>query len=172
MQMYVTWEAAHDLSGRSFSVELVTMEALEPHQQLQVEALLATSTEGIARYAKDEGWVIDTDGWASFDTDEMEHAGALMIFQMRDLTPIEALVLSVDYERASELFGHHLVAHGGDPDALMFRGLSRDQLEDDARNAVEEALGLGREGLVVRDAAGQWAFVTPLGAPNTLDGPQ
>ena len=167
MQMYVTWEAAHDLSGRAFSVEPVALEASESHQHL--EALLATSTEGIARYDEGDGWVIDTDGWASFDTDEMENSGALMVFQMRDLTPIEALVLAVDYERASELFGQHLLAHGGDPDALMFRGLDFDHLEGGARKAVEEALGLGREGLVVCDAAGLWAFVTPLGARNTLD---
>jgi hypothetical protein len=169
MQMYVTWETAHDFSGGSFSVEPVALEDFESHQQLQLGALLATSTEGIARYDHGEGWVIDTDGWASFDTDEMGHPGALMVFQMRDLTSIEALVLALDYERAWELFGQHLLAHGGDPDALMFRGLDLDQLEDDARKSVEEVLDLGREGLVVCDAAGQWAFVTPLGARNTLD---
>jgi hypothetical protein len=163
MQMYVTWEAAHDLSGRSFSVELVTLEAFEPRQQVQLEALLATSTEGIARYDQREGWVIDTDGWASFDTDEIDYPGGLVVFQMRDLTPIEALVLAVDYDRASELFGEHLLAHGGDPDALMYRALDPEQLEDSARIAVEEALALGREGLVVCDSAGQWAFVSPLG---------
>jgi hypothetical protein len=162
-QMYVTWAAAHDIFARSFSVELVSPAGFEPDQQLQLQTLLATSTEGIARFDQGEGWVIDTDGWASFDTDEMEHPGALMVFQMRDLTPIEALVLAVDYDRASELFGQHLRAQGGDPDALMYRGLDLEQLEDAARMAVEEALGLGREGLVVSDAAGRWAFVSPLG---------
>jgi hypothetical protein len=162
-QMYVTWAAAHDIFARSFSVELVSPAGFEPDQQLQLQTLLATSTEGIARFDQGEGWVIHTDGWASFDADEMAGPGVLQIYQMRDLTPIEALVLAVDYDRASELFGQHLVAHGGDPDALMYRNLDLDHLEDAARNAVEEALGIGREGLVVSDAAGQWAFVSPLG---------
>jgi hypothetical protein len=169
MQMYVTCEAAQELSGRSFSVELVPLDGFDADQQLQIEALLAASTEGIACYDQDEGWVIDTDGWAAFDPSEVEHTGALMVFQMRDLTPIEALVLAVDYDRASALFGQHLLAHGGDPDALMYRELELPHLEDDARNAVEEALGLGREGLVVCDTADQWAFVTPLGGGKTLD---
>ena len=34
----------------------------------------------------------------------------MLIFQMRDLTPIEALVLATDYDRASEMFEQHLRA--------------------------------------------------------------
>ena len=89
----------------------------------------------------------------------------MLIFQMRDLTPIEALVLATDYDRASEMFEQHLRAHGGDPDALMFRGLDLKHLESAARKAVQEALGLAREGLVICDAADQWVFVMPLGDP-------
>jgi hypothetical protein len=89
----------------------------------------------------------------------------MRIFQMRDLTPIEALVLASDYDRASELFQQHLRAHGGDPDALLYRELDLKHLEDAARKAVEEALGLARDGLVVCDAADQWVFVMPLGEP-------
>ena len=87
------------------------------------------------------------------------------IFQMRDLTPIEALVLATGYDRASEMFEQHLRAHGGDPDALLYRGLDLEHLEDAARKAVEEALGLAREGLVICDAADRWVFVMPLGDP-------
>ena len=89
----------------------------------------------------------------------------MLIFQMRDLTPIEALVLATDYDRASEMFEQHLRAHGGDPDALMFRELDLKHLESAARKAVQEALGLAREGLVICDAADQWVFVMPLGGP-------
>lgn len=89
----------------------------------------------------------------------------MLIFQMRDLTQIEAIVLAIDYDRASEMFEHHLRAHGGDPDALMYRELGLQHLEDAARKAVEEALGLAREGLVLCDAADHWAFVTPLTVP-------
>jgi len=89
----------------------------------------------------------------------------MRIFQMRDLTPIEALVLAADYDRASEIFEQHLRAHGGDPDALMYRELDLKHLESAARKAVKEALGLAREGLVLCDAADRWVFVTPLGDP-------
>ena len=89
----------------------------------------------------------------------------MLIFQMRDLTPIEALVLATDYDRASEIFEQHLRAHGGDPDALMFRELDLKHLESAARKAVQEALGLAREGLIICDAADQWVFVMPLGDP-------
>ena len=161
-QMYVTWAAAHELSGRSFSVELATLDAFDRDQRRQLETLLLTSTEGIARYNQGVGWVIDSDGWTSFDTGEMQPSGA-RIFQMRDLTPIEAFVLAPDYDRASDLFEQHLRANGGDPDAVLYRELELQHLEEPANDAVYEALELGREGLVTCNADGNWAFVAPLG---------
>ncbi len=161
MQMYVTWEAAQELSGRSFSVELAALDSFERGQQLQLQKLLANSTEGIASYDQGAGWVLDTDGWTSFDVDEMEPSG-LRIFQMRDLTPIEALVLATDYDRASELFEQHLRAHGGDPDAVLYREVSLEHLDEPANDAVYEALELACEGLVTCDADQKWAFVAPL----------
>jgi hypothetical protein len=166
MQMYVTWEAAHEHSGRSFSVRLVALDSLPKDQQDQLEALLAASTEGIARYDQEGGWVIDTDGWLSFDTDEMERSG-VRIFQMRDLTPIEAFVLAADYDRASELFGQHLRAHGGDPDALLYREVGLEDLDEPANDAVYESLDFDCEGIVTCDGNGQWVFVRPLGAQSS-----
>jgi len=90
------------------------------------------------------------------------------IFQMRDLTPIEAFVLADDYDRASELFEQHLRAHGGDPDAVMYRGVGLEHLDQPASDAVHEALQIDREGLVTCDAHGQWAFLTPLGAAKAI----
>jgi hypothetical protein len=87
----------------------------------------------------------------------------MRIFQMRDLTPIEAFVLATHYDRASELFELHLRAHGGDPDAVLYRDLELQHLEEPASGAVNEALERDREGLVTCDANGQWAFVAPLG---------
>jgi hypothetical protein len=169
MQMYVTWAASNELPSRSFSVEVVALDGFERGQQLQLKALLATSTEGIARYVEDAGWVIDTEGWASFDTDEMDQPGA-RIFEMRDPTPIEAFVLAADYDRASELFGLHLQAHGGDPETLLYREWSVDDLDDAERSAIREALDLDREGLVTCDAAGRWSFLIPLGDRIDADG--
>jgi hypothetical protein len=163
-QMFVTWEAAHELSGRSFSVELAAIDTLDRDQQLQLHELLATSTEGIARHDEDRGWIIDSDGWASFDSDEMQSPGLMRIFQMRDLAEIEALVLASDQERAAELFAQHLLAQGGDPDAVMYREVSLDNLEEPANDAVNEALDIGWDGLVTCDAQGRWAFTTPLGS--------
>jgi hypothetical protein len=172
MQMYATWQAAHELPGGPFSVKVVALDGFEQDQQMQLQALLATSTEGIVRYDQDAGWVIVSDGWASFDTDEMERTGELMIIQMRDMTPIEAFVLAGNCDRAHELFEEHLRAHGGDPDTLLYREVGLQHLEDEAEPAVREALGLAREGLVVCDAAGRWAFVMPLGDwPHARDGP-
>jgi hypothetical protein len=87
----------------------------------------------------------------------------MRLFQMRDLTPIEAFVLASDYDRASELFENHLRAHGGDPDAVLYREVELQHLDEPATDAVYEALELDYEGLVTCDAKGQWAFVAPLG---------
>jgi hypothetical protein len=69
-QMYVTWEASVGRARGSFSVELVSMEALDAEQQTQLQSLLAVSTEGIATFDPDTGWSIDSDGWTSFDSGE------------------------------------------------------------------------------------------------------
>jgi len=87
----------------------------------------------------------------------------IRIFQMRDLTPIEAFVLAADYDRASELFEQHLRTHGSDPDAVLYREVELQHLEEPANDAVYEALDIGWEGLVTCDAAGRWSFVAPLG---------
>lgn len=164
MQMYVTWEAANEQSGRSFSVELAALDAFDRDQQLQLETLLAISCEGIARYDHEGGWVIDTNGWASFHADEIESPGLMRIFQMRDLAEIEAFVLASDQERASELFAQHLLAHDADPDAVMYREVALESLNEPANDAVHEALDMGWDGLVTCDAKGRWAFTTPLGS--------
>jgi hypothetical protein len=90
-------------------VELAAVDTFDLEQRRQLETLLLTCTEGIARPDRDAGWVIDSDGWTSFDSDEMKPSG-VRIFQMRDLNEIEAFVLAVDYDRASELFENHLRA--------------------------------------------------------------
>ena len=88
----------------------------------------------------------------------------MRIFQMRDLREIEAFVLASDYDRASDLFEHHLRANGGDPDAVLYREVELQHLDEPANDAVYEALELDREGLVTCDAHGQWEFVAALGA--------
>jgi hypothetical protein len=95
----------------------------------------------------------------------------IRIFQMRDLTPIEAFVLAADYDRASELFEQHLRTHGGDPDAVLYREVELQHLEEPANDAVYEALDIGWEGLVTCDAAGRWSFVAPLGGQRDTDDP-
>lgn len=95
----------------------------------------------------------------------------IRIFQMRDMTPIEAFVLASDYDRASELFEQHLRAHGGDPDAILYREMELQQLDEPANDAVYEALDIGWEGLVTCDAEGRWAFTAPLGAQNVAHDP-
>lgn len=95
----------------------------------------------------------------------------MRIYQMRDLTPIEALVLAGNYDRAAAIFEQHLLAHGGDPDAVLYREVELQHLDEPANDAVYEALDLGREGLVSCDASGVWSFVTPVGECGKAPGP-
>jgi D-aminopeptidase len=90
----------------------------------------------------------------------------MRVFEFRDVGPneaIEALVIALDQEAATAIFQMYLRAHDGDPDSLLWRQLQFDHLTDEAGIAVQEALDLGRQGLVVCDAHGQWVFVVPLG---------
>lgn len=64
--IFVTWEASVGRPAGSFSVELVSMEALDSDQQAQLQSLLAVSSEGITYYEQGVGWSIDSDGWTSF----------------------------------------------------------------------------------------------------------
>lgn len=163
-QIYATWEAAQELSGRDFAVEVVALENLDRAQRRQLNALLTNSTEGIARFDENTGWTIESDQWFSFDYDGPLLPGMIRIFQMRDMAEIEAFVLASDYERASALFEQHVRAHGGDPDAVMYREVGLEHLDAPANAAVLEALDLGREGLVSCKADGCWFCVLPLGA--------
>ena len=160
--IYVTWQAAHDLVGRSFSVELAALDGFSRDERLQLEALLADSTEGIACQAQGAGWVIDSDGWASFGEDEALHP-CMRIFEMRDPSPIEAFVLAADQDDATELFEEYILANGGDPDTLLWREWRFADLTQPERAAIDAALAINREGLVTCDATGRWAFVIPLG---------
>lgn len=160
-EMYSTWQAAHELPGCAFSVKLVALDGLGEKERLQLQSRLARSTEGIARRDPGAEWVIDSDGWATFGADEMERPG-LRIFQMRDPTPIEALVLAEDYDSANELFQDYLRRHGGDPDTLLSRELGLHHLGDDAAVVVREALGINRDGVLIQDDMRGWVFITPL----------
>lgn len=93
----------------------------------------------------------------------------MLVFQFRDPTPIEALVLANDYDRAAAVFSRYLDEHDGDPDTLLWRELPLDNLADAAVGPVREALGLAREGIVTCDADGRWVFATPLGDHTAAD---
>jgi hypothetical protein len=69
--LYVTWEVSVGRPAGSFSVELVSLETLDSQERAQLQSLLAVSTEGIAYYESGPGWCIKSDGWTSFDSDEV-----------------------------------------------------------------------------------------------------
>jgi hypothetical protein len=96
----------------------------------------------------------------------------MRIFQMRDLTPIEAFVLAADQNRASALFEKHLQIHGGDPDATLFREVGMEHIDEPANDAVYEALDFDCEGLVSCDANGNWTFSIPLDARSCEPSPE
>jgi hypothetical protein len=87
----------------------------------------------------------------------------MRIFQFRDPTPIEALVLASDQDDATELFEDYVLAQGGNPDTLLWRELGLDHLEDDALSGVRDAMKLSREGLLVYQGEGRLVFVIPVG---------
>ena len=87
----------------------------------------------------------------------------LIIFEFRDLTPIEAFVLASRYEPAAEIFRLHLLAKGGDPDALLYRQWPLRDLGEPEQSKIREALALQREGLLTWDTVGRWVFAIPLG---------
>lgn len=88
----------------------------------------------------------------------------MRLFQFHNPMPIEALVLAADQDAATEIFEEHALARGGDPDTLLWRELSLEHLEDEARSAVVEAMKLGREGLVICESVNRWLFIAPLSA--------
>ncbi len=88
----------------------------------------------------------------------------MRLFEFRDLASMEAYVIAVDHDDATELFEEHLLQHGRDPDTLMWRELAIDRLDRDEWAGVWDALTVGREGLVMSAGTDRWVFVTPVGA--------
>lgn len=87
----------------------------------------------------------------------------MRLFEFRDLAETAAFVLAAECERATAIFQLYLLAHGGDPDSLMWRDRNVDDLDQAEQSAVTDAIEINREGLVICDTAGRWAFVTPVG---------
>lgn len=167
--LYVTWSAANNRVHKTFTIDDVSVDSLMVEQQAQVRRALAADIVGIVHFEEGVGWTFSPPMWQPLGDDEPQvpqddDHSVIRIFQMRDLTPIEAFVLASDYDRASELFEQHLRAHGGDPDTLLYREVGLEHLNEPANDVVHEALDIGWEGLVTCDANGRWSFVTPLGS--------
>lgn len=167
--LYVTWSAANERVHESFAIDDVSVDTLVAEQQAPVRRALAAGLVGIVHFEEGLGWTFSPPMWQPLGDDEAQvpqddDHSLIRIFEMRDLTPIEAFVLASDYDRASELFEQHLRTHGGDPDALLYRDVELEHLNEPANDVVHKALDIGCEGLVVCDANGRWSFVTPLGS--------
>jgi hypothetical protein len=164
--LFITWSAANDRHHESFMVSDLSVDALLPKQQEVVRNALAAGLVGVLHFLDDVGWTFSPpmsqpDDRASPGRADERHP-LMRIFEMRDLTPIEAFVLAVDHERALELFAWHLQVHGGNADTVLFREVALEHMEEPANDAVNEALDVGWDGLVTSGAHG-WMFVTPLG---------
>jgi hypothetical protein len=70
-QIFITYEGSLGRAPDRFAVELLRMEALDAKGHTQLQSLLAVSIEGIATFDPDNGWSIDSDGWTSFDSEEV-----------------------------------------------------------------------------------------------------
>lgn len=138
----------------------LTSETVVPAHRDHLREALSWGLEGFASYEDGKGWVIRA---VQDEFDKLVEDAVMRIFQMRDLGEIEAFVLAADYDRALELFEEHLKASGGDPDAVLYREVELQHLDEPANDAVYEALDLDREGLVICDTDGHWAFIAALG---------
>ena len=85
------------------------------------------------------------------------------VFEFCDFTEIEAFVLAPEIERAKEIFKLHLLTHGGNPDDYLWRDFQRREVGRAARSAIDDGFSIGREGLIVSNAADRWVFITPVG---------
>jgi hypothetical protein len=70
-QIFITYEASLGRAPDRFTVQLVRVQGLDPEQQTELKALLATSIEGIATFDPNNGWSINSDRWTSFDSEEV-----------------------------------------------------------------------------------------------------
>lgn len=93
----------------------------------------------------------------------------MRIFQFRDPTPIEALVLACNEEDATELFQAYVIEQHGDPDTLLWRELTLDHLESDVVAGVRDALKLDRAGVLHGQGEHQLVFVIPVGNVSSAE---
>jgi hypothetical protein len=166
--LYITWSAANERVHQSFMIDDMSVDALVAEQQAPVQQALAAGLVGIVHLDDNGAWTFSPPMWQPLGDEvpapQDDDHSVIRIFEMRDLTPIEAFVLASDYDRANELFEQHLRAHGGDPDeGILYREVGLEHLNESANDAVHEALDIGWEGLVTCDANGRWSFTTPLG---------
>lgn len=164
--LFITWSASKGRLNTTFGMDQLPVENLNAEQQAQVRSAFAAGLIGISHFDEEIGWTFSPPMWQPHDPLTSGNEGqfsVIRVFEMRDPTPIEAFVLATDSERAAELFGMHLQAHGGDPDTLLWREWPVDDLGDPPRNIVQEVWGLHREGLLTCDAEDRWVFITPVG---------
>lgn len=87
----------------------------------------------------------------------------MRVFQFQDHTPIEAFVIAHDKDDATELFEEYVLSQGGDPDDLLWGECRIKDLGEEEQSAIDEAIGVGRAGVVARRGGNQWVFIVPLG---------
>jgi hypothetical protein len=166
--LFVTWSIASGRDPESFTVEALSVHALPVHQQEQVQQAIAAGLLGIAHFDQELGWTFSPPLWPPLAGDEasFKHQDrpppAVRLFEFRDTSDISALVLAVDHDNATEIFEAYVFAEGGDPDSLLWRELVITDLQDDASSAVQDAMQLDREGLVICQAADRWVFIASL----------
>ena len=154
VQHFVTWQAARGVVDESFSVDRMQIDKLKPDQQAQVRDAFAAGHTGISHFDEEVGWTFSPPLSVAAGSDEpvditrSRRSEMMRLFEFRDPTPIEAFVLAVDYMRARQMFRHHLRAHGGDPDTVLWRERDLNDLGEAQQLALEEAATIHREGLV------------------------
>lgn len=93
----------------------------------------------------------------------------MRVFEFSDLTTIRACVLAANRADATRLFKDHVLAKGGNPDDLLWRGITLDHLKDAAQSAIREAMDLNREGLIISVGVDRLVFETPVGNRTPIE---
>jgi hypothetical protein len=74
VDLFVTWSAARRRIHKSFTVDRLSIENLQPDQQAQVRSAFAAGLVGISHFDEEIGWTFSPPLWHPLGQDELPAA--------------------------------------------------------------------------------------------------
>jgi len=71
VDLFITWSASKGRTHRSFTVDLLPVEDLQPEQQAQVQSAFSASLVGISHFDEEIGWTFTPPMWQPLGTDQL-----------------------------------------------------------------------------------------------------